>query len=57
MLFSIFIDFWGEFSMGEYPCVGQRVGQAKFEFEINHCDRYVNQALVLQKSPLHPSLG
>ena len=43
--------------MGEYPCVGQRVGQAKSEFEINHCDRYVNQALVLQKSPLHPSLG
>ena len=36
--------------------MGQRVGQTKFEFEINHWDRYVNQDLVLQKSPLHPSL-
>ena len=42
--------------MSGYPSVGQRVGQTKFEFEINHWDRYVNQALVLKKSPLHPSL-
>ena len=42
--------------MGEYPCVGQLVGQTKFELEINHWDRYVNEALVLRKSPLHPSL-
>ena len=42
--------------MNEYPCVGQKLGQTKFEFEFNHWDRYVNQALVLKKSPLHPSL-
>ena len=32
------------------------MGQTKFEFEIDHRDHYVNQALVLQKSPLHLSL-
>ena len=36
--------------------MGQRVGQINIEFEITHSDRYVNQALVLEKSPSHPSL-
>ena len=36
--------------------MSQRVGQTRFEFEITNGDCYVNQALVLQKSPLHRSL-
>ena len=46
----------GNFPWDEYPYVGQRVGQTRFEFEINHWGPCVNHPLVLQKSFLHPSL-
>ena len=57
ILFSSFVHFSGEFSMGWKSLRGyKRVGQTKLKFEINHWDRYVNQALALQMSPLHLSL-
>ena len=52
--FQVSLICLGNFPCGECPCVGQKVGQTKFEFEINHWVRYVNQTLVLPKSPLHP---